>query len=100
MDGDVSYGAVRAWEATTGKLKWEFKLLTPPMAGLLSTAGGLVFGGAEEGNFFALDAETGKPLWDLQLGAAIRANPMSFAIDGKQYVAIAAGSALFVLGLP
>ncbi len=43
-------------------------------------------------NFFALDAENGKPLWDFQLGAAIRANPMSFAIDGKQYVAIAAGS--------
>jgi len=99
MDGDVSYGAVRAWEATTGKLKWEFKLLTPPMAGLLSTAGGLVFGGAEEGNFFALDAENGKPIWDLQLGGAIRSNPMSFAVDGKQYVAIAAGSALFVFGL-
>ena len=87
-------------EATTGKMRWEFKLITPPMAGLLSTAGGLVFGGAEEGNFFALDAENGKPLWSLQLGAAIRANPMSFAIDGKQQVAIAAGSALFVFGLP
>jgi alcohol dehydrogenase (cytochrome c) len=100
MDGDEAYAAVRAWEATTGKLKWEFKLLTPPMAGLLSTAGNLVFGGSEEGNFFALDAENGKPLWDVQLGGAIRANPMSFAIDGKQYVAIAAGSALFVFGLP
>ena len=100
MDGDEAYAAVRAWEAASGKLKWEFKLLTPPMAGLLSTSGNLVFGGAEEGNFFALDAENGKPLWDLQLGGAIRANPMSFAIDGKQHVAIAAGSALFVFGLP
>jgi alcohol dehydrogenase (cytochrome c) len=99
MDGDVAFAAVKAWEAATGKLRWEFKLLTPPMAGLLSTAGGLVFGGTEEGNFFALDAENGKPLWDMQLGAAIRSNPMSFAVDGKQFVAIPAGSALFVFGL-
>ena len=60
-------------------MKWEFKLLTPPWTGLLSTAGGLVFGGTEEGNFFALDADTGQPLWDLQLGAAVKANPVSFA---------------------
>jgi alcohol dehydrogenase (cytochrome c) len=99
-NGDDAYGAVRALEATTGKLSWEFKLLSPPRAGLLSTAGGLVFGGAEEGNFFALDAENGKPLWDLQLGAAVRTNPVSFAIDGKQQVAIVAGSSLFVFGLP
>jgi alcohol dehydrogenase (cytochrome c) len=91
---------VRALEAATGKLRWEFKLITPPLAGLLSTAGGLVFGGAEEGNFFALDAENGKLLWELQLGSAIRANPMSFALDGKQQVAISAGNALFVFGLP
>ena len=98
MDGDVAFASVKAWEATTGKIKWEFKLLSPPWAGLLSTAGNLVFGGTEEGNFFALDAESGKALWDFQLGGAIRANPMSFALDGKQYVAIAAGfAALFLL---
>jgi alcohol dehydrogenase (cytochrome c) len=100
INGDDAWGAVRALEATTGKLKWEFKLLTPPMNGLLSTAGGLVFGGTEEGNFFALDADTGKPLWDVQLGAAVKANPIGFAVDGKQYVAIAAGYSLFVFGLP
>lgn len=47
----------------------EFKLLTPLLAGLLSTAGNLVFGRTKEGSFFALDAETGTPLWDFQLGA-------------------------------
>ena len=67
---------------------------------MLSTAGGLVFSGTEEGNFFALDAETGKPLWDTELGGNIRGIPMSFAVGGKQYVAIAAGFALFVFGLP
>ena len=99
-NGDDAYGAIRALESTTGKLRWEFKLLTPPLAGLLSTAGGLVFGGAEEGNFFALDAETGKPLWELQLGAAVRSPPVSFMIDGKQQIAVTAGSSLFVFGLP
>jgi alcohol dehydrogenase (cytochrome c) len=99
-NGDDAYGAVRALEATTGKLKWEFKLLSPPRAGLLSTAGGLIFGGAEEGNFFALDAATGKALWQLQLGAPIRTNPISFTIDGRQQVATVAGSSLSVLGLP
>lgn len=100
VDNDDSWGAVRALEATTGKLKWEFRLTRPPVGGLLSTAGGLVFGGTTEGNFFALDADTGKPLWDFQLGAPIKANPMSFAVDGKQYVAIAARLGLFVFALP
>ena len=100
MSGDEAWAAVRALEATTGRLKWEFKLLSPGFSSLLSTAGGLVFGGTDEGNFFALDAETGKPLWDTQLGANIRGIPISFAIDGKQYIAIGAGFALFVYGLP
>jgi alcohol dehydrogenase (cytochrome c) len=68
---------------------------------LLSTAGGLVFGGTEEGNFIALDAENGKLLWDVQLGGAVRGgNPISFSVDGKQYVTMTAGHALFVFGLP
>ena len=100
LNTDDSSSAIRAWEATTGALKWEFKLLSAGRSSLLSTAGGLVFSGTEEGNFFALDAETGKPLWNTQLGGNIRGIPMSFAVDGKQYVAIAAGFALFVYGLP
>jgi alcohol dehydrogenase (cytochrome c) len=99
LDGDKAYGAIRALEISTGNLKWEFRLHSPPWAGVLSTAGGLVFGGSNEGNFYALDALTGKPLWDYQTGGPIVANPISFAVDGKQYVAIAAGHALFVFGL-
>ena len=90
------WGAVRALDATTGKLKWEFKLLTPTWAGVLSTAGGLVFGGTEEGNFFALDAETGKPLWDSSSAAPCVGSRCRIAVDGKQYVAIAAGVTLYV----
>jgi alcohol dehydrogenase (cytochrome c) len=66
---------------------------------VLATAGGVVFSGSNEGNFFALDAASGKPLWEIQTGGFINANPISYAVDGKQYIAIAAGQALFVLGL-
>lgn len=57
------------------------------------------FAGSEEGNFFALDARSGKPLWEIQTGGAIAANPVGFAIDGKQHVAAAAGQAPLVFGL-
>ncbi|HEV8394808.1 MAG TPA: PQQ-dependent dehydrogenase, methanol/ethanol family [Vicinamibacterales bacterium] len=100
VNGDDASGAIRALDAVTGKLKWEFPLLSPGWTSLLSTAGGLVFGGTEEGNFVALDAETGKPVWDLQLGGTVRGIPISYAVDGKQYVAIAAGNALFAFALP
>jgi len=99
LSGDKAYGAVRALDVATGTQRWEFRLQSPPWAGLLSTAGGLVFGGTNEGNFFALDSLSGKPVWDFQTGGSIAANPVSFLIDGKQCVAIAAGSALFVFGL-
>jgi alcohol dehydrogenase (cytochrome c) len=100
LEGDKASGAIRALEVETGKVKWEFMLKSPPWAGVLSTAGGVVFGGSDEGNFFALDALSGKELWDFQTGGAIAANPISFLIDGKQHVAIAAGHSLFVFGLP
>lgn len=94
-----AWGAVRALEADSGRLKWEFKLASPPWAGVMATAGGLVFGGSDEGNFYALDAANGKPLWDFQAGGGIFCNPVSFAIEGKQYVAITADRVLFVFGL-
>lgn len=96
---DEERGWIRALDASTGKKKWEFPLHSPPWAGVLATAGGLVFGGSNEGNFYALDALTGRALWDFQTGGPIAANPVSFLIDGKQHVAIAAGGALFVFGL-
>ncbi len=92
-------GAIKALDATTGQVKWEFKLQSPPWAGLLSTAGGLVFGGSSEGFFFALDAAAGKPLWRFPAGGPIFANPISFLVDGKQHIAVAAGHSLFAFAL-
>jgi len=93
-------GSIRALEHTTGKLVWEFPLKSPPWAGLMATAGGVVFGGSSEGMFFALDAASGIPLWHYGTGGPIFANPVSFLVNGRQYVAIASGAALFAFALP
>jgi alcohol dehydrogenase (cytochrome c) len=60
----------------------------------------LVFSADAEGNFVAFDATSGKPLWHFQMGGAVYAAPMAFAVDGKECVAIAAGSALYAFALP
>jgi alcohol dehydrogenase (cytochrome c) len=93
-------GALRAIEPGTGNIKWEWKHPSPTWSGVLSTEGGLVFTGDAEGNFIALEAASGKALWHFQCGASVYSSPMSFAIDGKQYVAVAAGSSLFTFALP
>jgi len=100
LEGDKAWGAIRALEVETGKLKWEFRLQSPPWSGVLATAGGVVFGGSNEGNFYALEAMTGKPLWDFQTGGQMASNPISFLTDGKQHIAMASGHALFVFSLP
>jgi len=92
-------GSIRALEALTGKIAWEFPLKSPPWAGLMATAGGIVFGGSSEGMFYALDAGGGKPLWHFPTGGPIFANPVSFLVGGRQHVAIAAGNALFAFTL-
>ena len=99
LSGDDAAGAIRALDVLTGEQEWEFMLHSPPWAGVMATAGGLVFGGSNEGNVFALSAANGKPLWDFQTGGAVRTNPMSFAVDGKQRVVSIGGSTLFVFGL-
>jgi alcohol dehydrogenase (cytochrome c) len=99
IPGEEPSGAIRALRPFTGELVWEFQLHTPPWAGVMSTAGGLVFGGTNEGDFFALDAASGKLLWRFQMGGQVRANPVSYLSGGKQQVAIAAGSAIFAFAL-
>jgi alcohol dehydrogenase (cytochrome c) len=96
----ASSGAIRALAPDTGELKWEFPLFSPPWSGLLSTAGGLVFGSTAEGDFLALDARTGKLAWRFQGGGPSYSNPMSYLSEGKQYVAVAIGSALLNFALP
>ena len=99
LPADDTWGAIRALQAETGEQRWEFKLHSPPWSGVMSTAGGLVFSGSNEGNFYALDARSGKPLWDFQTGGMITANPVSFTVDGHQYIVIAADRVLYAFGL-
>ena len=92
-------GFLKAIDPATGQVKWKFEHTSPTWSGVLSTAGGLVFTGDAEGNFIAMDAAAGKPLWHFQMGGAVYAAPMAFAVDGKEYIAIAAGSAIYAFGL-
>ncbi len=99
LDGDDAQGWVYALDALTGKKQWEFRLHSPPWSGVLSTAGNLVFGASNEGNFFALDATSGEALWSFYFGAGARTNPMSFKQKGDQYVVFSGGNSVYVFGL-
>jgi alcohol dehydrogenase (cytochrome c) len=93
-------GAVMAIDPSNGDIRWKFEMVTPPTSGLLATAGGLVFAGDREGYLIALDARTGKPLWKFQTGGVVIAPPVTYSLDGKQYVAVASGGTLITFALP
>jgi alcohol dehydrogenase (cytochrome c) len=97
---EEAHGVVRAYDPETLDPVWEFTMANITWAGTLATAGDLVFGGGREGYFFALDAKSGDLLWRESVGGQVNAAAMSYAVDGKQYVAIAAGNSLFSFALP
>jgi alcohol dehydrogenase (cytochrome c) len=103
IGGRPFYTAIRALDASTGRRVWEYRreprLVDNVMGGLLSTTGGIVFGG-DQATFFALDSRTGSPLWSVETGGIIRAAPVTFAVGGEQFVAIAAGRNLLAFALP
>jgi alcohol dehydrogenase (cytochrome c) len=94
------YGAILALDPQTGEKKWDFKMVNYTESGVLSTAGGLVFGGGMDGVFVALDAEMGKPLWHVNLGGAIASGPMSYAVNGKQYIIGTGADTMYAFALP
>jgi alcohol dehydrogenase (cytochrome c) len=95
----AGYGEVQAIDPHTGEKKWTFKTNDVSDSGILTTASDLLFTGGREGYFYAMDARTGKVIWRTTTGGQIAAGPITFEVDGKQYVAISAGHALFVFGL-
>jgi alcohol dehydrogenase (cytochrome c) len=95
----AGHGSVMALDIRTGQKKWKFDMTDVTDAGILTTASDLLFTGGREGWFHALDARTGALLWKASVGGPVAAAPITYQIDGKQYVAIAAGHALFVYGL-
>ena len=96
---DAYQSAIRAIDPRTGDIRWEFPLQPRASAGVLTTAGDLVFSGGVDGYFFALDAVSGRELWHIQLGARVHTAPISYAVDGRQYVTITAGNVVFTFGL-
>ncbi len=94
------WGVFKAIDPQSGTAKWEFRYYSAPWGGALATAGGLVFAGDMEGYVIAFDAATGKLMWRMPAGGAVTASPMSYAIDGQQYIAVAAGGSLYSFGLP
>jgi alcohol dehydrogenase (cytochrome c) len=98
---EASKSALLAIDATTGKVKWNYPTFRVSMgAGALATGSGLVFLATGDGNLIALDSATGKSLWHFQTGAAIASSAISYAIEGRQFVAISAGSAVYTFALP
>ena len=98
---EQEWGGVKAINPETGNIEWEYKFyLGTFSAGVLATGGGVVFSASAEGNLMAFDSRTGKFLWRFQTGSSISSSPMSYAVDGTQYVALSAGGVLYSFALP
>jgi alcohol dehydrogenase (cytochrome c) len=95
----AGHGAVIALDPRTGEKKWKFLMTDVTDSGILTTATDLLFAGGREGYFHALDARTGALLWKVSLGGQVASGPMSYQVEGKQYVAVAAGHSLFAFAL-
>jgi len=92
---------LRAFDPATGKRVWEYPMTGPAesWAGTVSTAGGVVFFGDDDGHLVALNARNGGHLWHYQMGEGLTASPITYAAGGRQYVAIASATAIFSFGL-
>jgi alcohol dehydrogenase (cytochrome c) len=100
VPGETSQRFLRAIDLQTGKIAWEFPIGTGGWGGVLSTAGGLVFVCDDSGAFAAVDAGTGKALWHFHTNQLWHASPMTYMVDGKQYVAVAAGANVIAFAVP
>jgi alcohol dehydrogenase (cytochrome c) len=91
IPSEQQWGRLVAVNVDTGKIAWGYKTDQPLIGGVLATAGGLVFNGEGNGMFRAFDAATGRKLWEFQCGAGVNAPAVSYMVNGKQYIAVAAG---------
>jgi alcohol dehydrogenase (cytochrome c) len=89
---EKSHGSLRAFDAATGEPVWANDTLPPMIAGVTPTAAGLVFTGTAEGDFLVFEAKTGKKLYSFYTGGPIAGGVSVYAIDGREYVAVASGN--------
>jgi glucose dehydrogenase len=94
--GDKTHGRITARDPVTGKITWEKRYDIIPHSALMTTAGGLLFNGTTDGWVEALDARTGDVLWRFNNGSGHNGGIISYAVDGKQYVAVAVGHGSYV----
>lgn len=88
---DARWGTLSAIDLTSGKIKWQTKTAEPLMGGLLATQSGLLFMGEGDGHFNAYNSQNGALLWQTKAAAGVNAPPISYEVDGEQYVAVVAG---------
>ena len=86
-----THGSLTAFNASTGKVSWVYKSSAPMLAGVSTTASGLIFTGSHDQNFITLDAKTGKVLYKFNVGGPIAGNVITYTVKGKQYVAVVSG---------
>jgi alcohol dehydrogenase (cytochrome c) len=91
--------SIRAIDPKTGDVRWDYWIQPRSTAGVMTTAGDLVFSGTIDGYFFALDAESGAELWNIPLGGPVNASPMTYAVNGQQYVTMTVGNVVYTFGL-
>jgi alcohol dehydrogenase (cytochrome c) len=92
---------IAAIDSRTGEVRWKFPLTLGSLkTGVIATRGGVVFAATGEARFVALDAATGKVLWNFRTGQPMSGSPISYAVGGQQYVAVASGNLLFSFALP
>jgi alcohol dehydrogenase (cytochrome c) len=96
---EVGNGSVMAMDPQTGQVKWKVKQFDVTDGGMLTTASDLLFTGGREGYFHAIDARDGKLLWKANLGGQIVMAPITFQVDGRQYVSVISGHTLVTFGL-
>jgi len=89
---------VQAINVETGRITWKHEERAGMMS-LVATGGGLIFGGDAVGHFMALDQDTGKTLWQVNLGSPVTGYPITYSVNGKQYVAVSTGNSLVSSGL-
>ena len=91
VKGGLQDGTFTAIDVNSGKIVWDKHMAQPMIGGALVTAGNLAFTGEGNGSFDAFDAKTGKKLWNFNLGAGVNAPPIAYEVNGKEYIAVAAG---------
>lgn len=97
---EKEWGLLKALDPLTGETRWDFRYFRAPWAGTLSTAGGLIFAGDEDGYLMAFDARSGRNLWKFYTGNRLVSAPITWELKGRQYITMPSGAALITFALP